>query len=111
MKTMKSLLFIFMLSVTTTIYAASATEPIKDPLSREISQMLSDSFFFIEEDFTVKVLFTVTESKIIQIRSISSENEMVNEFLYNKLHGQQLKGSTWYPEKLYELPVKVQARR
>lgn len=109
MKTIKSLLFVLMLTFSTSNFAATAVN--KDPLSRELASLLSNSGLIINKEFTVKVFFTVNDQKKIEIRSIDSPNEAVNQFLHNRLQGQQLKGNSWFTEKLYELPVKVRAQR
>lgn len=113
MKTINSILFFLMLSISASMYAGEASNLPRnnDPLSRELAELLNNSGLIITEDFTVKIFFTVTEERTIEIKSISSENEVVNEFLYKRLQGQQLKGNSWFSEKLYELPVKVRAQR
>ena len=111
MKTIKCMLFILMISFSATSFAAPAELGLKDPLSEEISKMLSNSKLVIEEDFTVEVLFTVTQEMTIAIRSINSSNETVNKFLFDRLQGQQLKGSNWFSGKIYQLPVRVRATR
>lgn len=112
MKTIKKMLFILLISLSATSHALSAATDLrvkKDPLSKEISQMLSNSGLIIEEEFMVKVLFTVSEEKTISIRSISSDHQNVNQFLYDRLQGQQLKGNNWFAGKIYQLPVKVKS--
>lgn len=113
MKTQKIILVFLLWVISAPFYANSleGLEKKKDPFSEEISKMLSDSMLFIEEDFTVKVLFTIDEDQVIQVRSISSSNEDVNQFLHQRLHGQRVSGNNWRAEKLYELPVKVKAVR
>ena len=112
MKNMKSILPILMFSIYFTALSAnplSAAE--KDPFSEEISRMLFRSSLIVEKDLTVKVFFVLNEEKEIQIKSISSSNEAVIEFLRVRLNGQQLKGSNWHSNKIYELPVRVKAIR
>lgn len=80
-------------------------------ISYEIEKMLVDSDLIIEENFTVTVIFEVTAEKRISIRSIKSPNEEVNAFLEKRLQNRKLHGTGWFAEKIYELPVKVQAMK
>lgn len=105
------MLIILILSLCATSVAYPAADVEKDPLSEEISRMLSNSGLTIEEDFMVKVVFTVTQEMTISIKSISSHNETVNGFLYERLQGQELQGSNWFSGRIYQLPVKVRAVR
>ncbi|NJW51664.1 hypothetical protein [Salinimicrobium oceani] len=111
MKNFKNLLIAFVVAFSTTISFAENAEIEKgEAISLEIEKMLRNSDLIIEEDFTVKVIFTVTSDKRISIEEISSPNEEVNEFLRKRLDQQKLHGASWYSNKIYELPVKVQAR-
>lgn len=114
MKTTRFSMFIGMLFISLNFYAGSTNDPFldkSDPFSDEIAEMLSRSSLFVEEDIHVKVFFTVNEDKVIEIKSISSSNTAVNEYLQVGLNGQQLKGKNWIPNKIYELPVRVRAVR
>lgn len=112
MKTIKSFLLLLIFLISTNFYASTTFESkIKgDPFSEEINRMLSRSTLIIEDDVFVKVIFVVTEEKKIEIRSISSTHAGVKSFLEARLHGQQLQGN-WFPNKIYELPVRVKALR
>lgn len=114
MKTIKSYLLAAIFLCSFNLSNASALLHVKigkDPFSEEISKMLSRSALVIEKDFKAVVYFTVSENNIISIRSITSQNETVNEFLQERLNGQQLRGRSWFPGKLYELPVRIKAIR
>lgn len=112
MKTTKKILFSLMLLISLSSAAANFNEPAKfDPFSEEISKMLSRSSLVISEDLTIKVLFTLTENKVIQINSISSSNKTVNKFLRASLSIERLKGENWEVGKVYILPVRVKAIR
>ena len=80
-------------------------------ISDQIEQMLKDSDLVIEEEFTITVIFRVNEERKIEIRLIDSPDEKVNSFLKRRLENQKLYGNSWDAEKIYELPVKVQAKR
>lgn len=86
-------------------------ETRRGSITYEIEKMLKDSDLVIEEEFTVKVIFKVNEDHRIEIQSVKSPNEEVNEFLQKRLHNQKLHGNGWFTKKIYELPVKVQSRR
>ena len=111
MKTIKFFVFTLVMLISFTSSAAifNPAPAEKDPFSNEISKMLSRSSLVIEKDLVVKVLFILNEDKEIQIRSISSSNEKINNFLKERLSGQQLKGSSWHTYKVYELPVRLKA--
>ena len=87
------------------------TEKRRGTVRHQIEQMLSDSGLIIEEDFTVTVIFKIDEERRIEIRLIDSLNEEVNIFLRKRLENQKLYGNSWDDERIYELPVKVQATR
>lgn len=112
MKTMKSFLILLTLLSSATFYGSAISIPVKeDPLSEEIHRMLSGSSLIIEEDLTVRVIFSVTEDNKIEIRSISTAHAGLKSFLEARLNGQQLEGNNWYPNGIYELPVRVKAVR
>ncbi|MGB7784774.1 MAG: hypothetical protein WBL27_01620 [Salinimicrobium sp.] len=100
-----------------TLSTASFANPVKgneatrEPVSTEIQKMLSDSNLIVEEEFVVTVIFKVTEDRKIDVQTVRSENEEVNEFLKKRLQNQKLHGNKWFSEKIYELPVKVQAMK
>ncbi|WP_324721379.1 hypothetical protein [Salinimicrobium sp. HB62] len=113
MKCFRQFLAAFVLTVSTTAFANSNANFGErwEPISFQIEKMLSDSNLVIEEDFTVTVIFKVNAERKIEIRLIDSPNEEVNQFLKKRLENQKLYGNSWDAEKIYELPVKVQATR
>lgn len=80
-------------------------------ITYEIEKMLKDSGLIIEENFTVKVIFSVSQDRKIEIRQVLSPNQEVNDFLLKRLNNQKLHGEVWDMNKIYELPVKVESRR
>lgn len=114
MKTFKTLFVALALIFSSTFFAAelpSEEDRSNSPVSYEIEKMLADSNLIIENDFVVKIVFKVNSEKRIELRSIESPNEEVNEFLEKRLKNRKLHGDGWFTEKIYELPVRVQARR
>lgn len=113
MKTFKVLL----VGLAITLSTASFANPVKEdkvrrePISAEIEKMLSDSDLIIEEEFVVTVIFKVTAERKIDVQVVRSANEEVNQFLKKRLQNQKLHGEKWFTDKIYELPVKVQAMR
>ena len=103
----------FALMLTTSTFANPGydTEPRRSSVTYEIQKMLKDSGLIIEEEITVTVIFQLNEEHKIEIKSVRSNNEEVNEFLRERLNNQKLHGAGWFTEKIYELPVKVQARK
>lgn len=115
MKTFKFLFVALALAFNSTLFAATEVPSVADrsnsPISYEIEKMLADSNLIIENDFVVTVFFKVNSDKRIDLKSIESPNEEVNTFLEKRLKNRKLHGDDWFAEKLYELPVRVQARR
>ncbi|WP_029035017.1 hypothetical protein [Salinimicrobium terrae] len=113
MKNLKLFLAAFVFTVSTATYANPnfTFEEKNRSISDQIEQMLLDSGLVIEEEFTVRVIFKVNEQRKIEIRLIKSPNEEVNSFLKRRLENQKLYGNSWDVEKIYELPVRVQATR
>lgn len=114
MKRFRLFLAAFALMLSTATFANSNSEfdfERKESISHQIEQMLSGSELVIEEDFTVTVIFKITEDQKIQIRRIDSPNEEVKDFLRKRLENRKLHGSSWDTEKIYELPVRVQSNR
>ena len=114
MKTFKFLFVALALVFSSTVFAAelpSEEDRSNSPISYEIEKMLTDSNLIIENDFVVTVVFKVNSEKRIELRSIESPDEEVNAFLEKRLKNRKLHGDDWSAEKVYELPVRVQARR
>ncbi|MGB7842724.1 MAG: hypothetical protein WBL21_08040 [Salinimicrobium sp.] len=113
MKAFKMLLVVFAIMLSTANYANPSYDDVgrKTSISQEIEQMLSDSDLVIEDDFTATVFFEVTKDKRIWIRGIESSNKEVNKFLKERLQNRKLFGDSWYPGKIYELPVRVHGTR
>lgn len=111
MKRFRLFLAAFALTVSTAAFANVNSSFEDGSISAQIEQMLSHSDLIIEDNFTVTVIFKVTENRKIEIRSIDSPNAEVNEFLKKRLENQKLYGNSWDMDKIYELPVKVQAVR
>lgn len=113
MKTLKTFLVGFAIILSTANYANTSfdDEGNRSSISYQIERMLSDSGLIIEEDFTVTVFFKITEENRIEIRSIQSPNEEVNNFLEERLAHRKVHGEKWETQKIYELPVKVHGTR
>ncbi len=112
MRHLKFMLAAFALTLGTAIYAADpVTGEVKEgkAISMEIQRLLDDNNLTIEEGFTVKVVFTISEEKKINVHSVHSPNEEINEFLRNKLDDRRVYGKKWHQDKYYELPVKVES--
>ena len=113
MRHFKFFLLALCVTFSSSIYAANSTEgePKRSAISYEIEKMLKNSDLVIEEEFKVTVVFRLNSEKVIEIRSITSPNAEVNEFLKERLEGQVLHGKQWSAEMLYKLPISVQAVR
>lgn len=89
---------------------ADPSEKIKErsrSVSVEIEKLLGHSGLIIEENFTVTVIFSLTEERTIEIYSVKTENEAVKQFILEKLEGKSLGNKNLKVAKYYELPVKV----
>ncbi|MCX2839002.1 hypothetical protein OQ279_12675 [Salinimicrobium sp. MT39] len=115
MKRCKSFLAAVVMTLSTVAFAGSPSsfefEAKTGSISYQIERMLSDSGLVIEEDFTATVFFEMTGSRKIKVLLVESPNEEVNAFLKKRLTNQKLHGDSWKSEKVYELPVRVQATR
>lgn len=112
MRHLKFILVALAFTVSTSIYAFDpGAGEIKEgkAISMEIQKLLDENNLIIEEEFTVKVVFTVSDEKKIQVHSVTSPNEEINEFLHNKLEDRRVYGKKWHQDKFYELPVKVES--
>lgn len=83
----------------------------KRSVSYEIEKMLDKSNLIVEDDFMLRIVFSISDDREIQVRSINSDNEEVNEFLMRRLENQKVYGKSWVAGKIYSLPVKVEAAR
>ena len=110
MKTLKSLLVAFAITVSSASFASSF-EAKPSSVTAEIKKMLSESNLVIQDELSVVVVFKVNKDMKIEIRSISSPDEEVNEFVRQRLQDQKLSGSEWSAERVYQLPIRVAAKR
>lgn len=114
MRTLKLLLVAVLMTTSTMALANNPTinpEKSARSVSYEIERMLDKSGLVIDDDFTVRVFFKLSENNEILIRSIKSENEEVAQFIMERLDQRKVSGKNWDQDKLYELPVKVQSKR
>ena len=111
MRHLKLLFVAIVMSITTTMTANTEPKTNAKSVSSEIEKMLSNSGLIIEDDFTLRIVFSLSEDRKINVRSIDSDNEEVNQFLMKRLQNQQVFGRSWVEGKIYELPVKVEAVR
>lgn len=112
MKHVKLFFLVVAVLISNLIFANSIANLVDGKsLSYEIERLLDDSDFIIEEEFSLEVVFSLSEERKIQIYTIRSENEEVNKFIKDRLQGRKLLGKKWKTEKLYELPVRIEAGR
>ena len=113
MRHLNLMLVVFAITLGTSAFANPINEDKvkREPVSVEIQKMLEDSNLIVEEEFLVTVIFKVTQDRRIEIQTVRSENEEVNDFLKSRLQHQKLHGENWFTQKIYELPVKVQAMK
>lgn len=112
MKHLKLMLVVAVMAMGSVAFAnpGAALDDDRNSVSYEIEKILKDSNLVIEKEFKVKVVFILSEDRKIQIHSVKSENEEVNQFLRKRLQNKELTGKGWNTGKYYELPVKVEIR-
>ncbi|GAB2774458.1 hypothetical protein [Salinimicrobium soli] len=112
MRNLKLYFVLVLLTVSNYTFAGNLADGEREsPITAQIAKMLDRSKLVIEEEFTVTVIFQVSEDQRIEVRAISSPNDEVNTFLKKRLENQKLHGRNWSTKMIYELPVKVEARR
>ena len=109
MKHLKLILVVAVMAMSSMAFANPETAFVDDKgsISFEIEKMLSNSNLIIEKELNVKVIFILSEDRRIQIYSIESENEKVNQFVHKRLQDKELAGTSLEVAKYYELPIKV----
>ncbi len=110
MKILKLLLVAMVMTITGAVSANPNSPSIdrKKSVSYEIQKMLHQSNLIIEDEIKIRVFFSISVCKKIQIRSINSNNKEVCDFLRNRLQDRQVYGDQWEEGKLYVLPVLVE---
>lgn len=111
MRHLKLLFAVVAMAITTAMVANPDPKVDAKSVSSEIEQMLVKSNLIVEDDFTLRMVFSLSDEKEIQVHSIDSDNEEVNEFLMKRLQNRRVFGRSWVEGKIYELPVKVEAVR
>lgn len=113
MRHVKLMFAAIVMTMTTAVVASTNPAPVagNKSVSYEIEKMLAKSNLIVEDDLTLRVVFTISEDKEIMVKKIKSENEEINEFIMEKLQNRKVFGKNWVEGKLYELPIKVQATR
>lgn len=106
MRHLKLLLVAFAVTMSTALYANPASKfTDENSVSAEIENLLEQSCYAAEENFTVTVFFSISQDNRIQSISVASSNEAINEYLQAKLVEQELPGDFWKKGKIYELSV------
>lgn len=110
MRNLKVLFFAVVMCITTSVLATTVPDfRIEKSVTSEIEEMLNEANFTIEEELSVRVVFSLSDERKIIVHSIKSENTEVNDFLMERLQGKQVLGGNWKTGKYYALPVKVEA--
>lgn len=106
MRHFKILLVAITVIMSTAVFAGSAHK-FHDPssISSEIEKLVQESNFEVGKEFTVTVFFSISEDQRIQSLSVASKDEKLNQFLQQKLAGQELPGELWMQGKIYEVSV------
>lgn len=110
MRNFKFLFLAVAMSITTSVMSSTEPNFKRDKsVASEIEEMLDKSNLVVEEELSVRVVFSLSNERKIIVHSIKSENGDVNDFLMERLQGKQVLGRNWKTGKYYALPVKVEA--
>ncbi|WFO16081.1 hypothetical protein M601_020840 [Cellulophaga baltica 4] len=81
-------------------------EPTKK-LSTQIATLLSNSSLVVEDDLTANVLFTLNEDREIVVLSVTTNSEIVEQFVKSKLNYQKVSLEDYREGRTYTVPVRI----
>jgi len=91
---------------------SASTTPTKadrpaNPLSEQISDLLKDPIFEIEDEVMAEVTFMVNDQQEIVVLTVGTENTTVESFIKNRLNYQKVENAQM--GTAYEIPVRIVA--
>jgi len=93
------------------VLSASTTPTKADrpstPLSEQISDLLKDPIFEIEDEVMAEVTFMVNDQQEIVVLTVGTENTAVESFIKNRLNYQKVENAK--KGEAYEIPVRIVA--
>lgn len=111
MKRVKILFLALAIGFSSAALATNGDEPKKvhpDSVTQEIQQLLKDPGMVIEEDLTANVLFTLNKDGEVVVLSVDSDNDMVEDFVKQRLNYKKLNSQLPVNIKEFKLPVRIQ---
>ena len=107
MKTMKSIVLALAIITGSVVSAANVpTEPTNEPAERQISTMLENPKFKVENEISAYVTFTLNAENEIVVLSVKTENEQVERFVKSRLNYNKLSANL-EQGKAYGVPVRI----
>ncbi|ADV47675.1 hypothetical protein I2486_01345 [Cellulophaga sp. E16_2] len=85
------------------------SEKPSENLSTQIATLLSNSNLVIEDELTANVLFTLNEDREIVVLSVTTNSEVIAQFVKSKLNYQKVSLENYREGRMYTVPVRLKA--
>ncbi|MBT8259166.1 MAG: hypothetical protein KJO49_11880 [Bacteroidia bacterium] len=115
MKTLKSFLLIAaiafssVLSASTNPNAEKAKTAESTVITSEVSKLLQNPTFLVDEDIYANVTLTINKHNEIVVLSVDSEDNMLEGFIKGRLNYQSLPKAIKKSDRTFVVPVKIEA--
>ena len=108
MKTIKTLLLMVAITFSTVLFAGNAPKT-EDPssLTKEISELLKNARFEVEQDVEAIVTITFNKYDEIVVLSVETENAQFKNFIQDKLNYSKVSAVLVNESEHYIVPVKL----
>jgi len=111
MKTIKTLLLMVAITFSTVLFAGNAPKT-EDPssLTKEISELLKNARFEVEQDVEAIVTITFNKYDEIVVLSVETENAQFKNFIQDRLNYSKVSVALADENKHYIVPVKLKKK-
>lgn len=109
MKTLKSMLLIVTIALCS-VLSANATEEStieSKAITNQVKDLLQKPNFTIEEDFQAYVRLALNENNELVVLYVNSKNEMINNFIKNRLNYKKVSQNVIDKDQEYIVPVRI----
>jgi len=115
MKTLKSMLLVVAITLGS-VLSTNATEELKvesnsttesKAITSEIVNLLQKPNFTIEDDVQAYVRLVLNENNEMVVLFVNSENEMINNFIKNRLNYKKVSENVINKDQEYIVPVRI----
>ena len=108
MKTIKTLLLMVSITFSTVLFAGT-TPKTEDPssLTKEISELLKNARFDVEQDVEAIVTITFNKYDEIVVLSVETEHAEFKRFIENRLNYSKVSASLVHESEHYIVPVRL----